>query len=167
MWQRELEVREMLSAATDGVVAALSAAIADLPGTATAIDNDVDAAQAAIAYARTNSTSARAIHIVAEADTANARRKEARELMAHYPCCVCMPLADRNLLEIIQAERLAEEPMEVIRHTGLKMATLINSLHTHGVVHGDVKPKNIVRVDRTLRFVCVRARMCARITCCL
>ena len=38
--------------------------------------------------------------------------------------------------------------MAVIRATGAKVATLIQSLHANGVVHGDIKPKNIVRVDR-------------------
>jgi len=138
LWQRELEVRQMLSTATDGVVMALSAAIADVTSSNTATGGD-DVAHAAVRYARSNSTDTQVIHIVAEASMAGVRRKEARGLMSHYSCCICMPLADRNLLEIIQAERLAEEPMEVIRHTGLKMATLINSLHAHGVVHGDIK----------------------------
>ena len=41
----------------------------------------------------------------------------------------------------------------MIRATGAKVATLIQSLHANGVVHGDIKPKNIVQVDRELRLI--------------
>jgi serine/threonine protein kinase len=64
-----------------------------------------------------------------------------------------MPLADRNLNEIIASERLAEEPLDVIRQSSRKVLNLIHELHSEGVVHGDVKPKNVVRVDRTLLLI--------------
>lgn len=73
--------------------------------------------------------------------------------MQSYPYAVCMPLADRNLLEIIQSEQLAEEPIAVIRNAGAKLAMLVGSMHATGVVHGDIKPKNVVRVGRELRLI--------------
>ena len=64
-----------------------------------------------------------------------------------------MPLADRNLAEIIASERLATEPLDVIRSSGEQLLRLLGDMHAAGVVHGDVKPKNIVRVDRELRLI--------------
>ena len=64
-----------------------------------------------------------------------------------FQAAIAMPLADRNLLEIIQSERLAEEPLPVIREVAAKLGSLIQKLHGAGVVHGDIKPKNVVRIN--------------------
>jgi hypothetical protein len=87
-------------------------------------------------------------HFVAETG-----RQEARQLMVDFPYAIEMLVADRNLNEIIISERLAEEPLEVIRQTSRQILDLVADLHRAGVVHGDLKPKNIVRVGRTLKFI--------------
>jgi serine/threonine protein kinase len=48
-------------------------------------------------------------------------------------------------LQVIQSERLAEESLDVIRQVGFRIGTAINGLHSVGVVHGDIKPRNVVR----------------------
>ena len=138
LWRRELEVRQVLTGATGGIVAALSAAVMD---DSSSNSEQAEAIKDAMDYARSATTLTLPITTMDLEELGSVRRTEARDLMSIYSCAVCMPLADRNLLEIIQAERLAEEPMPVIRHTALKVATLIQSLHSNGVVHGDVKPK--------------------------
>ena len=75
----------------------------------------------------------------------NARHRVAFELMSEYPFALCMPLAERNLLEIIQSERLAGLPIGVIGFTARKLAVAISRLHGAGVVHADIKPRNVVR----------------------
>ena len=49
------------------------------------------------------------------------------------------------LCQVIQSERLAEESLDVIRQVGFRIGTAINGLHSVGVVHGDIKPRNVVR----------------------
>ena len=46
---------------------------------------------------------------------------------------------------MIQSERLAEESLDVIRQVGFRIGTAIQGLHSVGVVHGDIKPRNVVR----------------------
>ena len=75
----------------------------------------------------------------------NARHQVAFELMSEYPFALCMPMAERNLLEIIQSERLAGLPIGLIGFTARKIAVAIDQLHGAGVVHADIKPRNIVR----------------------
>ena len=104
----------------------------------------------ALQYATEHGTPERPITIVPQALVNTNRRAEARNLMKQFPYAIIMPLADRNLGEIISSERLAEEPLDTIRHTALKILTAVSSLHQKGVVHGDLKPTNIVRVNRDL-----------------
>ena len=43
------------------------------------------------------------------------RLSSTANLMRDYPFCLVMPMADRNLAEVIQSERIAEECLDVIR----------------------------------------------------
>jgi hypothetical protein len=157
LWLRELKTRDVLGAAAAGsYVGAISAACTgtddmntDQVGTA---PGDV-AVQAAAQYATSTSTDERPITVFQPSFIEQAPIDEARYLMKEYPYAIQMPLADRNLNEIIASERLAEEPLDTIRQSSRKVLNLIQDLHTAGVVHGDVKPKNVVRVERTLMLI--------------
>lgn len=154
LWLRELQTRDTLGTSTAGsYVGAISAAVAER-------DNDDDAATAvdpraaaATQYATMSSSTDRPVTVLQPSSVAETRRGEARTLMQTFPYAIQMPLADRNLNEIISSERLAEEPLEVIQQTSRKLLNLIQKLHEQGVIHGDVKPKNTVRVDRTLMLI--------------
>jgi len=153
LWYRELLTRDTLIGAgsnTTGFVSATSAGLI-LPAT----DDDTSPEeQAAVEYGSSAKVGEKDIYTIAARDvTSVVRRKEATELMTQFPYAIEMPLADRNLSEIISSERLAEEPLDVIRRAGKNLLELIDSLHKVGVVHGDVKPKNVVRVDRELRLI--------------
>ena len=111
--------------AAAGVVSALSAALVDTTGSCTV--DKADEVRSAVGYAAACSTETLPITTVPQSALGGVRRAEAKRLMEGYPYAVCMPLADRNLLEIIQSERLAEEPVAVIRAAGLKVASLIQS----------------------------------------
>jgi serine/threonine protein kinase len=152
LWMRELKTRDALGAdAADSYVGAISAAIAS-PSAANAAQHGA-AGRAASQYAALASTDVRPIATFETSFAEQTRRDEARHLMKEYPYAIQMPLADRNLNEIIASERLAEEPLDVIRQSSRKVLNLIQDLHNSGVVHGDVKPKNVVRVDRTLMLI--------------
>jgi hypothetical protein len=74
------------------------------------------------------------------------RMPTAKELEQRFPFALAMERAERSLLEIIANERLAAEPLEVIRVIAHKVAKCIDSMHNKGVIHGDIKPRNVVRV---------------------
>lgn len=73
------------------------------------------------------------------------KHKQAFDLMLEFPYAICMLRAERNLLEIIHSERYAGLPISVLGYTMRKIALAIDALHKVGIVHGDIKPRNIVR----------------------
>lgn len=78
----------------------------------------------------------------------------ARDLMLQYPFAIVMEKADRDLLEIITNERLAVKPLESLKITARKIGLNISALHNKGMIHGDIKPRNLVRMaDRS--FMCI------------
>jgi serine/threonine protein kinase len=153
LWLRELKTRDALGEAVAGsYVGAISATSTDVD-TSNMSSAAASAALAASQYAASASTDVRPINTFQTAVVNQTRRDEARHLMTEYPYAIQMPLADRNLNEIIASERLAEEPLDAIRQNSRKVLNLIQDLHSEGVVHGDVKPKNVVRVDRNLMLI--------------
>jgi serine/threonine protein kinase len=105
-------------------------------------------------YADATTTPERPITVLSETFVAGTRRHAAKVLMTNYPCVIAMPLADRTFHEIIVLERLAEEPLPVLREISTKFLNLIDALHEHGVIHGDIKPKNIVRMaDGNIKLI--------------
>ena len=73
------------------------------------------------------------------------RHAMASTLTAEFPYAIVMDKADRNLLEVIANERLSAEPIGVLRSTAAKVGTCIAKLHACDAVHGDIKPRNVVR----------------------
>jgi hypothetical protein len=90
-------------------------------------------------------TASRRVHRCPETVLQGARHELAFELMAAYPFAICMPLAERNLLEIIESERASGQPIGVLAFTARKIAVAIDNLHQAGIAHSDIKPRNIVR----------------------
>ena len=48
-----------------------------------------------------------------------------------------MPLAGRNLQEVIMSERLPSEPIEAVRLVCIQIANTIADLHALGLAHGE------------------------------
>ncbi|ETV86305.1 serine/threonine protein kinase, variant 2 [Aphanomyces astaci] len=70
--------------------------------------------------------------------------------MAAYPNVLVMPAADRSLEDIYLKERPNDNQ---IRSMLQEVATMLGQLHSHDVVHGDVKKLNVLRVDHCMRLI--------------
>ena len=154
LWLRELATRDAVGTVTSAARACVGAVSARSSTRWAPRTGAGRRAEAALQYGRSADTEHRPVTVAraTSAETA-AIRREALAMMAEYPYAIVMPLADRNLAEIIASERLATEPLDVIRSSGEQLLRLLDDMHEAGVVHGDVKPKNVVRVDRELRLI--------------
>lgn len=112
LWLRELKTRDALGEAVAGsYVGAVSAASMESDN-ANQGPAATTASIAALQYAASASTELRPITTFNSSFVAKTRRDEARHLITEYPYAIQMPLADRNLNEIIASERLAEESVD-------------------------------------------------------
>jgi hypothetical protein len=68
-------------------------------------------------------------------------------LAVGYAYCIVMPAASRNLLTILQQENLAgnlNKLSEIQKMFGI-IVRCVDHMHSKGILHGDVKPLNIMR----------------------
>ena len=56
-----------------------------------------------------------------------------------------MPLCDKSLFEAICSERFCGIDVGVVRQVCTEIAKAMHHLHVHGILHADIKPKNILR----------------------
>ena len=64
-----------------------------------------------------------------------------------------MPRADRNIWTSMKQENWAGRNMEAVRHVFTQLSHCVEELHRQGVLHGDVKPLNIVRVGAQWKLI--------------
>lgn len=82
-------------------------------------------------------------------DTAPYAQRLGRDLMSQFPYAICMPKADSNVSELIVKGVLADMPMGALCFHMRQMAEGLRELHANSrIVHGDVKPRNMVRSGR-------------------
>jgi len=78
------------------------------------------------------------------------REDLAKRKLQDYPFILCMPRADRSLADVLQHEHLAPSPEEVhwpkVRIIAGQVAEALHHLHSKGIMHGDVKPLNVMRM---------------------
>ncbi|GBG27377.1 Leucine-rich repeat-containing protein 9 [Hondaea fermentalgiana] len=65
--------------------------------------------------------------------------------------CLVMPQGSRSLFEAINTERFAGRDFLKIRAIAHKIALAIKNLHDSGRIHGDIKPRNVVRVNPSVQ----------------
>ena len=124
-FERELSARKLADGAAAEASSTLAAAPAVLPVIAS-FDGESDASVRAAFAARGLST---------------------------LPFLLVLPAADRSLAAVIDHERaLASWPEECVR-AARQVASALARLHASGVVHGDVKPRNVVRAGAAMVLI--------------
>jgi len=68
-----------------------------------------------------------------------------------YPSLIVMPAADRNLRAIMDNERITDPA--VIKRMFHEIVRALKFMHDRGVIHGDVKPRNLVRINGHLVII--------------
>lgn len=69
------------------------------------------------------------------------------------PYCLVLDRADRNLLDAILHEGFAGKDMEQVKYITRQLASALEHLHEQGLVHGDLKPLNVVRVNGSWKLI--------------
>ena len=72
------------------------------------------------------------------------------ESLVNYKYAIVMPCADRNLDTISRSEKPS---MIKIRYDAHQIARKLNILHENGIIHGDLKMPNIVRMGENLVLI--------------
>ena len=66
---------------------------------------------------------------------------------------VVMPRADCNLQMAVCNERFAGHDVDKVRIVVRGLALALRHLHSRGLVHGDVKPRNVVRINGSWKLI--------------
>jgi len=76
------------------------------------------------------------------------------DMHPEYPFLLVMEAAGRSLHAACSQERIAGyDPLAVVEIVR-SIAHCIHTLHTHGVCHGDIKPRNVLRCDSGAWVLC-------------
>ncbi|KAH9077979.1 serine/threonine protein kinase [Aphanomyces euteiches] len=70
--------------------------------------------------------------------------------MADYPNVLVMPAADRSLEDIFLKERPNDNQIRSMLH---QVAEALQHLHDKGIVHGDLKKLNVLRVNHRMKVI--------------
>ena len=76
------------------------------------------------------------------------RRELQRKGLNAYNYCIVMPAAQRNLHQILSQENVAGKDWEAIKRMAADILRCVDHLHRHFVIHGDLKPLNIMRNNK-------------------
>ena len=70
-----------------------------------------------------------------------------------YRYCLVMPAADRTLKYILDSEHIAGCDWEGIKLIASQLCHAVNYLHSKKILHGDLKPLNIVRMNGVIKLI--------------
>jgi serine/threonine protein kinase len=81
------------------------------------------------------------------------KREIDRRGFTSYPYCIVMPAADRSLTEIISSERVAGRDWQQVKVISSQIAEALKHMHGKKMIHGDIKPLNIMRVGHRMKLI--------------
>jgi serine/threonine protein kinase len=83
-------------------------------------------------------------------DSAFCAAVQKRRWLVDYdrPCLLVMPAADRNMRAIMDNERITDA--DVVKAMFHELLHCVKYMHERGWIHGDLKPRNIMRIIREL-----------------
>ena len=67
--------------------------------------------------------------------------------------CLVMPLGHRNMFVAMKQERFAGTNFEEIRHVFSQLVRCTAHMHQRGIIHADIKPLNVVRIDDKWKLI--------------
>jgi serine/threonine protein kinase len=70
-----------------------------------------------------------------------------------YPYLIVMPAGTKTLHTVIASEHIAGKEWHKVKEIAIELATALDHLHCNGVIHGDIKPLNIMRVGNTIKLI--------------
>lgn len=70
-----------------------------------------------------------------------------------YPFCIVMDVADNNLQRIILQQHIAGHDWDYIKLITKSLCGCLQHLHSRNIVHGDLKPLNIVLLNNGVRLI--------------
>ena len=79
-----------------------------------------------------------------------------------YNYCIVMPVASRNLSAVITQENIVEKDFIRIRQIIREVSHCLQHLHMNGIIHGDLKPLNIMRNNEG-RYILIDLDACTAI----
>jgi serine/threonine protein kinase len=73
--------------------------------------------------------------------------------LAQYQYCIVMPAADRSVKAIIDSEHIAGRDWDAIRNIAVQMIKALGHVHEKGLIHGDFKPLNLMRIGDKIKLI--------------
>eukprot|EP01042_Synura_sphagnicola_P000015 gene15-14_t len=71
----------------------------------------------------------------------------------YYNHCIVMVAAERNLAAVLTHEHLAGRDWDKLRMIAREIVGAVGHMHSKGLVHGDLKPLNIMRTQGRFRLI--------------
>jgi hypothetical protein len=92
------------------------------------------------------------------------KRRIEREGFSSHPYLIVMPFGGRNMSEVVSSGELINQSeagsnTSVIRTVITDVARCLQHIHSKGFVHGDVKPKNIIRRSANSFLFCTTEKI--------
>jgi serine/threonine protein kinase len=70
-----------------------------------------------------------------------------------YPFCIVMEAASCSLKRVIDQQFIAGNAWHIIRSIVNQLSTCLQYLHGNGVVHGDLKPLNVLQTQFQVKLI--------------